>query len=402
MKILLVHDYSTATGGAENYVLNLNRALRDAGHEVRFISSDITRSGLPIFADYTFRGVGFEAPPWKHLITRTWNFNGSRFFKKMIADFKPDIIHINTFSSQFSLSILRNFKGVPAVMTVHDYNLFCPVGSKFIMSEDKVCFFPWSKICIDKKCISRNTYLIHLFRKKLLWHYRQKITLWLPPSSFTESYLNENGFAPVIRLPYGFKEEDHPFIPWEQRTNVPTILFFARLEKNKGAVYLINAFAKVVVSIPNAKLIIAGTGPEEGRLRDLCGKLQLEKSIEFLGWVSGAQIAALHKKTHLSAITSIGADNLPLTVCESMFYGTPVVGFRIGGIPDLLNDLEIDCLVEPNSINQLSMKIIEMLSQAPLLARIGKTLRERAVNMLGMQNHIEKLNEIYSRLVKDQ
>jgi glycosyltransferase involved in cell wall biosynthesis len=402
MKILLVHDYSAAIGGAENYVLNLNRALRESGHEVRFISSDVTHSGLPIDADYSFCGVEFQAQPWKRLVARTWNAKASHFFKKMVKDFQPDIIHLNTFSSQFSSSILRDFHGIPAVMTIHEYNLFCPFGSKFIMSEDAVCFLPWSRICVNKKCISKYTYLIHLFRKWILWHYRKNIALWLPPSSFTESYLKENGYTPIHRLPYGFPVEKYPFIPWEQRVKEPTVLFFARLEKNKGAAYLINAFVKVIASIPKARLVIAGTGPEENRLKDLCKKLQLEKSIDFLGWVSGSKIAGLHRNTHISVITSVGADNLPLTVCESMFYGTPVVGFRIGGIPDLLDNLEINCLVTPNSTEALSAKIVEMLNQPELLRTIGINLRESAVNMLGMEKHIEKLNSIYCQLLNKQ
>lgn len=111
------------------------------------------------------------------------------------------------------------------------------------------------------------------------------------------------------------------------------LLFAGRLSLEKGCKSLIEAFIK----LPDVKLKVAGTGPEEEAL-----KKRVEESgasnISFLGYKSGDELQSLIRGAQYMIVPSECYENNPLSVVEAYSAGVPVIGARIGGIPEIVEE----------------------------------------------------------------
>ena len=107
MKILLIHDLGTATGGAELQMLSLRQGLRDLGHDVRLFSSLATPvKNSQLLADYSCFGTN------SLLQVLSQTINPSAYFKlrQILREFKPDVVHVRMFMWQMSPAILPLLK----------------------------------------------------------------------------------------------------------------------------------------------------------------------------------------------------------------------------------------------------------------------------------------------------
>lgn len=85
--------------------------------------------------------------------------------------------------------------------------------------------------------------------------------------------------------------------------------------------------------------------------------LQGIPNIEYVGFKTGDELIKLIKEAVCSVYPSIWYENCPLSVMESISYGTPVIGANIGGIPELIDDGKTGVLFEPGNVDDLVSKI---------------------------------------------
>ena len=111
------------------------------------------------------------------------------------------------------------------------------------------------------------------------------------------------------------------------------ILFVGRLVPLKNLTDLLKAFGIVSKKYPGLKLEIVGQGPLENELKKLCGKLEIEKKVAFLGSVSTEDIA---KKMHesLALVNPSLREGFGLVLLEAMACGTPVIAYRLKAYGD--------------------------------------------------------------------
>lgn len=120
----------------------------------------------------------------------------------------------------------------------------------------------------------------------------------------------------------------------------PLLLTVARLTAWKGVASLLRALARV----PDVRLLIAGDGPEEARLRALAGSLRLGERAQFLGRVDRARLATYFRAADYTALYS-GYEGLPHVLLESLLSGTPVIASDKGGNPEVVRHGENGLLV---------------------------------------------------------
>ena len=126
MKILLVNDYATPTGGAELIMLSLRRQLRELGHDARLFASSARPLNQESQGDYhclgttsKFRTLLQSKNPW-----------ASQKLAKILSEFKPDVVHVRIFLTQLSPSILPLLINIPTIYHVAWYRAICPLGTK--------------------------------------------------------------------------------------------------------------------------------------------------------------------------------------------------------------------------------------------------------------------------------
>lgn len=112
-----------------------------------------------------------------------------------------------------------------------------------------------------------------------------------------------------------------------------TIACVSRLMRYKGLHFGLEAFTDVVKAIPEASLILAGTGPYEQQLTKLCSELGLTKNVTFAGRLSNESKFKLLRQARV-AISPSRREGFGISVLEANSVGTPVVGWNVPGLSD--------------------------------------------------------------------
>jgi glycosyltransferase involved in cell wall biosynthesis len=119
-----------------------------------------------------------------------------------------------------------------------------------------------------------------------------------------------------------------------------------------------------------ARLTIAGSGPEERRLRDLATQLGVADRVNFTGRLDRESMADLYRQADVMINPSL-ADNMPNSVLESMASGVPVVSTNVGGIPFIVQDGVTALLVEPGDAAAMAAAILNLVEDQELWHRLS-------------------------------
>lgn len=143
--------------------------------------------------------------------------------------------------------------------------------------------------------------------------------------------------------------------------NEPVILYLGRLKAYKSIHHLIEAFQAVLQRVPQARLVIAGTGEEEERLKSITTNLGLEQRIEFVGKVSEKEKLEWLQKAWVFVNPSL-KEGWGITTIEANACGTPVVATDVPGLRESVNNPHTGYLVRYGDIGEMADRIITILS----------------------------------------
>ncbi len=187
------------------------------------------------------------------------------------------------------------------------------------------------------------------------------------PSGFLRAVFAEHGMTadivPNIVDPGRFSPGDEP------ANRAPVILVTRNLEPIYDNASAIRALVLVRPSVPQAQLIVAGSGPEEARLKQLAASLNLGGSVRFTGRVDAADMPALYRSARVALNPSL-VDNMPNSVLEALAAGVPVVSTRVGGVPYIVEHEKTAILVEPGAVAEMAEAIVRILTEPALADRL--------------------------------
>jgi glycosyltransferase involved in cell wall biosynthesis len=161
----------------------------------------------------------------------------------------------------------------------------------------------------------------------------------------------------------------------------PCILFIGELVKVKGVDLLIQAIPIIKKSFPNIRVLIGGAGPQEEDYNYLVKQLNVEESVEFLGFVSGDDKFSYYKSADLCVFPST-YDPFGIVVLEAMACGKPVIVSKVKDaplpLPFMMEDGKTGLLFESGNIEDLAENVITLLKDKELREKMGEAGRERA------------------------
>jgi glycosyltransferase involved in cell wall biosynthesis len=312
-----------------------------------------------------------------------------------------DLVHLHNIYHQLSPSILDAVAeaGLPAVMTLHDYKIVCPTYK--LLSEGRVCERCamgkyWH--CLLHRCVKvsyaksfvnmAEMYLHHYF----LGQYG-KVALFLAPSKFLADKVGDMGFPGEVRYLPNFIDVK-TYAP-QFAGQEPSLVFFGRLSPEKGLPTLIQAMA----DIPGILKLI-GEGSERPRLEAMVHRKGLQ-NVQFLGYRQADLLFDEVKKSWFAVVPSEWYENNPLSILEAFALGKPVVGARIGGIPELVRDGDTGLTFEPGNVQDLQEKIVFLLKNPELVTQMGKRARQFVEEVADPERHYQKLMEIYRKVIEN-
>lgn len=365
MKILMVNKFLYPKGGAETYVLNLGRALEDRGHRVQYFGLANAKNTVGNDAGAYVAELDFSAGIARNLnapFRILYSVEARKKIRRVLEDFQPDIVHLNNIQFHLTPSIILEIhkyrtqtgRNVKIIYTAHDYQLICP--SHGLLD-------PAGQIC--EKCLGGD--YIHCFRTKCLKHSRAKSLLatldaylwkWIKAYSYIDTIICCSDFLKSkLDTQPRFREKTitlHNFAePPEERTvrKEGYVLEFGHLSKDKGTMTLLEA----AQNMPETRFLFAGFGPAVEEIRKL-------PNAEYVGFLTGEELEMRIRNAAVTVCPSLWYENCPFSVIESQIYGTPVVGTRIGGIPELIAEGRTGELFTPGDARDLEQKLRTVLA----------------------------------------
>jgi glycosyltransferase involved in cell wall biosynthesis len=395
MKILLISDYATPTGGAEIGTLALRTELRRRGHDARLFASSAGRGrDTPSLADYEclgtttrFRTLLQTANPWAF-----WKL------RRVLDEFRPDVVHVVLFLTQLSPLILPLLRRRPALHRVVWYRPVCPLGTK-MLPEGTPCRVHAGRACLRHRCLRLRDWLPLMFQGWLWRRWRGCFDLFVAESESIRARLEEAGIGPVRVIWEGVAPTD-PRAARASLAPAPLVAFAGRLVPEKGVDVLIRAFAIVARRIADARLVLAGAGPERARLERLTAELGLGERVRMTGHIERATLESLCAQAWVQVVPSRWAEPFGYVVAEAMMRGTPVIASGSGGPAEIVRDGETGLLVPSGDVDALAEALVRLLQDRALAQRIGSAGRAFARAHLGEATCVDRLIELYHTIAR--
>jgi len=153
------------------------------------------------------------------------------------------------------------------------------------------------------------------------------------------------------------------------------MLAMGRLVPRKGFDVAIRAFAEIHSRYPDVSLVLAGDGNQRNELEEFAQTLQLSKKVVFLGSVIGPDKIHLFRNAKFVLVPSVEEDNMPLVTLESLACGKPVLGSRLGGIPDVIREDATGILAPPGDSNEFAKAMEKLLQPGAVESLQGNCLQ---------------------------
>jgi glycosyltransferase involved in cell wall biosynthesis len=169
-------------------------------------------------------------------------------------------------------------------------------------------------------------------------------------------------------------------------------VYFGRLSAEKGIATLVRAAAQARVP-----LRIVGTGPEEASLRQFAA--ESGGRVEFTGYLTGAALREAIAGARAIVIPSEWYENAPLSVMEASALGRPVIGARIGGIPELIREDETGFVFTSGNVEALSDTLAKVAAlPTSTLRRLGSAGREWMLAEFSPAAYRDRMMELYAEV----
>jgi glycosyltransferase involved in cell wall biosynthesis len=174
-----------------------------------------------------------------------------------------------------------------------------------------------------------------------------------------------------------------------------TVICMARLTYQKGIDVLLQAWHFVHKELPEARLIIAGTGPLQTQLADMVQTLRLGESVKFVGLQRN--VAELLHRGSIATLPSRW-EGMPNAILEAMACGLPVVATRVSGSEDVITHEVNGLLVEPEDSQALAQALSALLRDPARASAYGKAARETIEQNYSLEHITNTYVELYQRM----
>lgn len=398
MKVLFANKFFFRNGGSEVVMFQERDFLLASGHEVIDFSMRDDRNFTSDHAEY-FVGRqdyrrGGKLGKLKSALSLVHSPEAVGLITRLIQSTRPDLVHCHNIYHQLTPSIIGAAKklGVPVALTLHDYKPVCPVYNR--LHQGWVC-----SDCLDgnfrnvirHRCSegslgkSALLYAEAVFQR-LMGNY-EAVDAYIAPSRFMRESIAHRIPAERVHLLYNGMDCE-AVLP--SGIDDGYALYLGRLSAEKGIPTLLAAHEEAQGAWP---LVVAGTGPLEADLK------QQYKHATFLGHVTGDRLHDVIDRAAVVVIPSEWYENCPMSVLEAMAYGKPVVGSRMGGIPELVVDGVTGLLFEAGDTYSLLAQMNRLMGEPELRRRLGAQARQRVESEFSLSRHNTCLMDIYKSVL---
>lgn len=341
--------------GRTSQLLYLARRLPEHGFKVQLLCPDASRLGKEVTQGIPVREASSLEWPLLNRVAWSW-------LLWELDDSPPDLIHIyQRRMLPFGTWLARKLRR-PYVVTFHDF------------------LRPNESLITDQVLCRRYLAVSESIRDQLRDQPRY-------PSELIE--VIHSG----VDTEFAF-EEPELLVPGR----APVIGTAGPLESDKGHDVFIRATPLILQACPNAQFVIAGTGPEEPRLRQLVRDLKMTEHVTFVSGMADLSVAI--EAMDIFVLPSL-RQGLGTIMLEAMARSRPVIATQSGGVYQIVREGVTGLLVPPSDTPALAQRIIELLRNPELARQLGQAAREQVRNEFRVEEMIEKTATMYRKVLEE-
>ncbi|HTM63727.1 MAG TPA: glycosyltransferase family 4 protein [Gammaproteobacteria bacterium] len=387
MRVLLITDNHSPTGGAEKYFFELKKNLQE-------------RPDLEVFSlgfgKYAETGNDFQIlrATRNKMSKLFWQiFRHPRTYRQLrhaITQINPDVIHLHNIK-QHSAALLKAISGYRVVQTIHDYSIVCP--SAMNLHQDLLpcasgfrlsCF--WQHHHKFNKLIYLGLVSSFMMMQKRL---KKSVNQFMTVSPLLAEYMQKNGLHPVTYVP-PFKNK---VASTSQTPKAGHFLYAGNFGAHKGTNLLIEEFALACQQNPDLHLTLAGSGENETQLHHLVKQNKLENNVTFIPWMN--DISELYLSHFAVIAPSIVMEAFGLLISEAMSHQRPVIGSNRGSIPWLIEDNHTGLIFDPVKKGDLADKMLQLANDTEHAKQLGKNGYEKISRLMDTDHALQKIIGVY-------
>jgi len=302
---------------------------------------------------------------------------GSRYFSqnfrtliRLIVSKNVDVVHV--------------FTGATTLFSVSSLQL-----ARILRKKTVISFFGMEGV------------IFRSLRERLTFAYSASLAGTIATNTSAMKSLVPRHFQKKTKLLYGGSDSPIPLGSDNSLDQSPRVLYVGRLVRSKGVDDLLLAFSYVAKIVRGARLVIVGDGPERETLIKKRNKLGLENIVEFKGALHGSDLQEEYEKCSVFVLPSKRlndepvAEALGLVLIEAAMHGKPLVGSRVGGIPEIISDGSNGILFPQADYKKLADAITKLLLNKDLREKMGKNSLEMAKNRYTWKAATDRLLQCY-------
>jgi len=400
-RLLSVNSYHYHRGGADNVYFQHAALMEGLGWRNAFFAmhypKNLATEWSRFFVDEIQFGHSYSLAQKVVKATQVvWSFEAQHQLRRLLAEFRPDVAHLHNIYHHLSPSILPVLRkaGVPIVMTAHDLKIACPNNKMYNASGvcerckggrlHNVVRFR----CVQDSLAASAIVAAEAAVNGALRSYRANVDRIVVPSRFFLEKFVE----------WGWPRQTFRYVPnWLDATRIEAdpqpggyFLYLGRLAPEKGVATLIRAARQAGV-----RLAVAGDGPMRQALESMAEGAT--DRIDLLGFRSGDELARLVRGARAVVAPSEWFENAPLSVLEALAAAKPLIGSRIGGIPELVDEGRTGWLFPAGDVDALA-GLLRKVSDTPdaTLAAMGREGRARVERDFHRQGYIDAMLDMYA------
>lgn len=400
--ILEINSINYSSTG--NITLNIAKTARKEGYKV-YTSCKYSRVGAKFqYDDQIYIGSRLERVICEELAYITglkdhFNIIGTYKFLKKIDEIKPDLIHLHSLTDTYiNLNMLFKYirkHKIPVVWTFHD--AWAMTGQCFVF--ETIGCRKWIEGCGHCPQLHEKPASLFLDNTSYLWRKKKKMFTSIPnmtiitPSNWLKDLVKQSFFKdyPVKVINNGinldlFKPEESDFREKHNIKNSFIILgVAARWPMRKG----LDVFIRLAKELPDKfKIVMVGTNNETD-------KLLPENILSIHKTFNQHQLVEIYTAADLF-ITPTREDNFPTVNIEALACGTPVLTYRTGGSPEIINE-KCGSVVEKNDYEAFKNEIIRIEKERPYSKQ---DCIDRAKEF-DMNKKFSEYTELFKQILKD-
>ncbi len=360
-------------GGSGVVATELGKCVAARGHEVHFITNgrparlhefyenvflhNVDTGDYPVFQNYTPYSLSLAVK-----------------IREVAADHQLDLVHVHYAiphaASAFLAKEMASPTPLPTVTTLH--------GTDITLVGLMPSFFEITKFSIKRS--DAVTAVSEFLRQETVSRFDIDTPIDVIPN-----FVDTDLFRPNL---------DHPLRRRLAPNGERVIMHVSNFRKVKNLPTIVRVFAETRRQVPT-RLVLVGDGPERGPTEHLARELGVCDDVVFLG--GQEYVADVLPAADLFLLPS-EHESFGLAGLEAMSCGVPVMGSRVGGLPEVIVHGETGYLCDPHDVDCMQRLVVGLFNDDAFRLEMGRKARARAVEAFGREAIVDRYVELYDRV----